>query len=455
MENREPTRIVILGAGFAGLYAALELERGLAREPGVEVTLVSRDNYHLFTPMLHEVAASDLDFTDIVNPIRKLLRRVGVFVGEIEVIDLAARRIHVSHGDEHHHHELPYDHLVLALGSITDFAGLPGLAERALTMKSLGDAILLRNRLIENLETADFECSVDVRIPLITVVVAGGGFAGVETLAAMNDFAREALRFYPNLVEKDLRMVLVHSGEKLLPELGPALGGYARKKLEERGIEVRTGTRVAAVSGDGVTLTDGTTIQTRMLVWTAGIAPNPLLAGLPCVKERGRLITDACLRVTEWPGVWALGDCACVPDSRGGHYPPTAQHALRQGAHVARNIAAVRRGAAPRPFRYATLGQLAAIGRRAGVARVLGLQFSGFPAWWLWRTLYLSKLPRLEKKVRVMLDWTLDIVFSKDLVQFTTLRSPTVSHSEAVARETGDGATPRGAAPVGRASDRA
>jgi NADH dehydrogenase len=431
------TRIVILGGGFAGLYAALEMERGLAREPGVEVTLVCRDNFHLFTPMLHEVAASDLDFTHIVNPIRKLLRRVRLFVGEIESVDLAARRVPVSHGDEHHHHELPYDHLVLALGSITNFAALPGLAERALTMKSLGDAVLLRNRLIENLETADFECCAGVREPLLTVVVAGGGFAGVETLAAVNDFAREALRFYPNLGEQDLRMVLVHSGDAILPELGPALGAYAQKKLAERGVEVRVRSRVAAVTPGGVVLGDGTEIRTRTLVWTAGTAANPLLAGIPCAKERGRLVTDACLRVPEWPGVWALGDCAQVPDPRGGFYPPTAQHALRQGARVARNIAATLRGEAPRPFVFSALGQLAAIGRRTGVARILGLQFSGFFAWWLWRTIYLAKLPRLEKKLRVMLDWTLDVVFSKDLVQFTTSRSATVSHAEAAAREAG------------------
>jgi NADH:quinone reductase (non-electrogenic) len=436
MRRPEPTRIVILGGGFAGLYAALELERDLAREPGVEVTLVCRDNFHLFTPMLHEVAASDLDFTDIVNPLRKLLRRVRLFVGEIEAIDLQARRVHVSHSDEHHHHELPYDHLVVALGSITNFAGLPGLAERALTMKSLGDAILLRNRLIENLETADFECCAHVRAPLLTVVVAGGGFAGVETLAAVNDFAREALRFYPNLEAKDLRMVLVHSGDAILPELGPALGRYAQEKLVGRGVEVRLGTRVAAVGADGITLGDGTEIPTRMLVWTAGTAPNPLLSALPCMKERGRVLTDACMRVPEWPGVWALGDCALVPDPSGGYYPPTAQHALRQGHRVARNIAATLRGGAPRPFVFSALGQLAAIGRRTGVARILGLQFSGFLAWWLWRTIYLSKLPRLEKKLRVMLDWTLDVVFSKDLVQITTLRSPTVSHAEALARET-------------------
>jgi NADH dehydrogenase len=440
MPDRELVRVVILGGGFAGLYAARELERKLPRRAGVEVTLVCRENFHLFTPMLHEVAASDLDFNHIVNPLRKFLRRTRLFVGHVEGIDLHARRVRVSHGEERHPHDLPYDHLVLALGSITNFGDLPGLAERAMTIKTLGDAILLRNHMIECLETADFDCVAPQREPLLTMVVAGGGFAGVETLAAMNDFARQVLPFYTNLAERDLRMVLVHSGDAILPELGRELGDYARRKLAERGVDVRLRTRVTSVDDSGVVLSDGTALRTRTLVWTAGTAPNPLFGDVPCAKERGRIVVDSCLRVAGWPGVWALGDCALVPDPRGGCYPPTAQHALRQGRLVARNIAATLRGAEPEPFAFATLGQLAAIGRRTGVARILGLQFSGFIAWWLWRTVYLSKLPRFEKKVRVMLDWTLDLVFSKDLVQFTTRRAPTVSHGGA-AGEGVEGAT--------------
>src|SRR5262245_61680099 len=235
MERQVP-RIVILGGGFGGLYTALELERTVARPGRAEVTLVNRDNFFLFTPMLHEVAASDLDLTTIVNPIRKLLKRVRFFHGDVEGIDLERRTVTVSHGDEHHHHELPFDHLVLGLGAVTNFWNLPGLAERALTMKSLGDAIHLRNRLIANLEQADFECCAHVRAPLLTFVVAGGGFAGVETIAAVNDFLREAVRFYPNLGERDLRLVLVHSGDLILPELGPDLGRYAQGKLAARGV---------------------------------------------------------------------------------------------------------------------------------------------------------------------------------------------------------------------------
>jgi len=431
MNTDRKKHIVILGGGFGGLYTALQLEKLLAGDPDVEITLVNRDNFILFTPMLHEVAASDLDITHIVNPIRKLLRRVRFFDGEVESIDLPGKQVVVSHGEEHHHHELPYDHLVIALGSITNFFNIPGLQEHALTMKSLGDAIELRNRLIAQLEAADFECSVGVRDLLLTVVVAGGGFAGVETIAAVNDFLREAVEFYPHLSEELIRVVLVHPGSVILPELGEKLGRYAQKKLAERGVEIRVNTRVAGISERGIELNDGTVIKANTLVWTAGTSPNPLLAGLHCQKEKGRIVVNEFMEAQGWPGVWALGDGAVVPDRKTGKpYPPTAQHAIREGKVLAQNIAAAIRGGAKKPFVFKTLGQLAAIGRRTGVANILGFNFSGFIAWWLWRSIYLSKLPRLEKKVRVALDWTLDLIFSKDLVQFQTFRAPTVSHAE-------------------------
>jgi NADH dehydrogenase len=422
------TRIVILGGGFGGLYAALRLEKTLARDPEVEILLVNRENFFLFTPMLHEVAASDLDLTHIVNPVRKLLRRVQFFDGDVDDIDLPGRKVVVSHGAEHHSHELTYDHLVIALGSITNFFNLPGLAERALTMKSLGDAIYLRNKLIAHLEEADFECCAPERQELLTFVVAGGGFAGVETIASLNDFVREALRFYPNLRQEMLRMVLVHPGPVILPELGEKLGAYAQKKLAARQVEIRVNTRVTGVSERGVELSDGSALLTKTLVWTAGTSPNPLLEQLPCAKERGRLLVNEFLAVPEWPGVWALGDCALVPDRQTGKFcPPTAQHALREGKVLAENLRATVCGGQKKPFAFTTIGQLATIGRRTGVANIMGVNFSGFLAWWLWRTIYLSKLPRFEKKVRVALDWTLDLLFSKDLVQFVTLRAPTMS----------------------------
>lgn len=415
--------VVILGGGFGGVYAAIEFEKTLGRDADVDVTLVNRENFFLFTPMLHEVASSDLDMTNIVNPIRKLLRRVEFFHGEVESIDLEQKQIRVVHGQTHHGHTLPYDHLILAFGSVTNFYGLPGLAERALTMKTLGDAIYLRNRMIAHLEEANFECAASLRKPLLTFVVAGGGFAGVETIAGMNDFLREALPFYPHLRPEMLRLVLVHSGNVILPELGEQLGRYAHKKLSERGVEIRTNAKVVELSDHEVCLSDGTRLTSSTLVWTAGTAPNPLLATLPCQTKGGRLLVNDCLDVPGWPGVWALGDCALIPDQQtGGYHPPTGQHALREAKIVARNVAAAFRGTAKQPFRFQTIGQLAAIGRRTGVARILGFNFSGVIAWSLWRAIYLSKLPRIEKKVRVILDWMLDLIFSKDLVQFQTAR---------------------------------
>jgi NADH dehydrogenase len=414
-----PRRILILGSGFGGLYTALHLEKKLRRYSDVELTLVNRENFFLFTPMLHEVAAGDLDLTHIVNPVRKLLRRTHFFNGDIKRIDLRERRVIVAHADDNHDHELSYDYLVLALGSVTNFYNLPGLAENALTMKSLSDAIRLRSRLIKNLEDADFECACEDRSRLLTVVVAGGGFAGVETIASVNDFVREAIEFYPKLSEKELRIVLIEATDAILPELGAQLGAYTRKKLAGRGVQFLMNTAVKSVSNGQVNLSDGTSLKTNMLVWTAGVSPNPLLDMLNCSKERGRLVTNEFLEVTDYPGVWALGDCAAVPNpATGKSCPPTAQHAIRQGKIVAENIVAAINGGRRWRFEFKTIGALASIGKRTGVARIMGVNFSGFIAWWLWRTIYLSKLPRFEKKVRVALDWFLDLLFSKDLVQF-------------------------------------
>jgi NADH dehydrogenase len=412
----------VLGGGFGGVEAARQLERMLRRRPDVEITIVSRDNFFLFTPMLHEVAASDIDITHIVSPLRALLPRTSVVVGDVQSVDLPGRVVRISHGSDGHQHELRYDHLVIALGSITNFYGLPGLEERSLTMKTLGDAIHLRNRVIATLEEASTECGGGEE-GLLTIVVAGGGFAGVETIAALNDFVREALEFYPRLKQKDVRMVLVHSGPHILPELGEALGVYATQKLGMRGVEILTNARVAGVDPEGVTFADGRRIASRLVVWTAGTSPHPLLHELPCGLERGRVVTDETLAVPGWSGVWALGDCAVVPDPRTGKpHPPTAQHALRQARTAAANIVATLDGRATSPFAFRTIGQLAAIGRRTGVAQIFGIKFSGFIAWWLWRTIYLSKLPRLEKKIRVAIDWTLDLLFAKDFVQFLTVR---------------------------------
>ena len=410
-------RIVILGGGFGGVYAAIHLEKLLARQSAVEISLVSRDNFFLFTPMLHEIAASDLEITNIVNPLRKLLHKVEVLVGDVNEIDLPNKRVLISRGYRNHSQQLDYDHLVIALGSITNFYDIPGLADLAVPMKSLRDAIQLRAQIIRHLEEANSECNAADRQSLLTFVVAGGGFAGVETVAALNDFVREALPFYPNLCEDMLRTMLVHSGSVILPELGENLGRHTQKVLARRGVEIRLKTRVKSVTESKVYLADGVSIPSRTLVWTAGTVPSPIISSLPCAKERGRLLVNQFLGVPDWPDVWAVGDCAFVPDIRnpGKSHPPTAQHAIREGKVVAQNIAAALLGRPLRSFSFKTIGLLASLGRRTGVARIFGFNFSGFFAWWMWRTIYLSKLPGLDKKVRVAFDWTLDLLFPKDV----------------------------------------
>ncbi|MEO6527559.1 MAG: NAD(P)/FAD-dependent oxidoreductase [Gemmatimonadaceae bacterium] len=455
MPSTKPVQVVILGGGFGGLATARELERLLPRESEVRITLVNRENYFLFTPMLHEVAASDLDLTHLVSPLRKLVSRTALFTGVVEAIDTERRCVVVSHAGGSHSHELPYDHLVIALGAITNFYDIPGLAERAVTMKSLGDAIGLRNLMIEHLEEADFECNAGVRQPLLSFVVAGGGFAGVETVGAMNDFLHAAIPFYPSLTREHVRVVVVHSGKTLLPELGDDLGRYAERQLAAQGVEIVLGSRIVGLDDDAVVLADGRVIVARTIVWTAGTSANPATDSLECTKQRGRIQVDEYLRVPDLDRVWALGDCAVVPDrATSGTYPPTAQHALREGIVTARNIAATIAGEPLTPFTFSTIGLLASIGRRKGVASILGHNFSGFFAWWLWRSVYLSKLPRLEKKVRVALDWTLDILFSKDVVQFATQRAPTISRAELPGGERVAGISSNGGLPVEHAEDR-
>jgi len=410
-------RIVILGGGFGGVYAAIHLEKLLARVETVEICLVSRDNFFLFTPMLHEIAASDLEITNIVNPLRKLLRKVEVLVGDVNEIDLRNKQVLISYGYRNHSRRIDYDHLVIALGSITNFYDIPGLADLAVPMKSLRDAIQLRAQIIRHLEEANSECNPADRQALLTFVVAGGGFAGVETVAALNDFVREALPFYPNLSEDMLRIMLVHSGPVILPELGENLGRHTQKVLMRRGVRIRLNTRVKTITEDNVSLAHHLPIPCRTLVWTAGTVPSPLISLLPCAKERGRIVVNQFLGVPDWPDVWAVGDCAFVPDIRnlGKSHPPTAQHAIREGKVVAQNIAAALLGRRLKSFSFKTIGLLASLGRRTGVARIFGVNFSGFFAWWMWRTIYLSKLPGLDKKVRVAFDWTLDLLFPKDV----------------------------------------
>jgi NADH dehydrogenase len=417
-----PRRVVVLGGGFGGIYAARRL-RTLVDQRSLEVVLISRENYLLFTPMLHEVAAGDLYPGDIVNPVRRMARGVRLIQAEIAGIDLEERVVRYAVGGLRRPREITFDYLLLALGSETNYFGMNDVEAAAAPMKTLGDAALLRNRMVALLEEAAQETDDARRRRLMTFVVAGGGFAGVETVGAINDFLRETLGYYPELDESMLRVVLVHTGSVVLPELGERLGSYAQEKLRQRGVELRLETRVTGYENDAVKVAPGDPIGAMSLIWTAGVKPAAVLGPLPVEKVKGRVKVNEFLEVPGHEGVvWAVGDCAAVPDGKGGLQPPTAQHGMREALAVAKNIEAAVKGGAPRPFRFSTMGQLASIGHRTGVAQILGMRFSGFIAWWLWRSVYLSKLPGISKKARVAIRWSFDLLFPREIEQLVTLR---------------------------------
>ena len=440
----DKTRILILGGGFAGVAAARYLDRTVAKGPNVEVTLVSRENFSLFTPMLHEVVASDLEPGDICNPLRKLLRRVTVLNGEIETIDLIARRVTISYGIRELRRELQFDHLVLALGSETNYLGIPGVAEQALGIKTLGDAVILRNGVIAMLEAASIEPDPERRKRLLTFVVAGGGFAGVETVGAINDLARESLKHYDLIDPREVRVILIHGKQVILPELGQALGLYAQEKLRQRQVEIKLNTKVIEYTDETVHCSSGESFPAAMLVWAAGVSPSPILKDLPLELHRGRIVVDSALEVPQFRGVWAVGDCVTLVDPTSKQpYPPTAQHASREGRRAAKNICARLKGKPTTPFVFKMQGQLAAIGRRTGVARIFGIKFSGVVGWVLWRSVYLMKLPRLEKKIRVGLRWALDVFFEHDIAQYVTPRDvESINRLLETARQSHGGPTP-------------
>ncbi len=411
------SHILILGGGFGGLYTALELEKILASRDDLEVTLINRENFFLFTPMLHEVASAEQDPTNIVIPLRKFFKRVKFYSCEVESIDLQKKEAVVSHGYDYHQHLMTYDHLVLGLGSGTNFFNLPGVGENSMTMKSLADAIQLRNRIISHLEEANSECSQRHQESLLTFVVAEGGFAGVETIGSLNDLVRSVLPFYPRIHPELVKFVLVHPGEVILPELGPELGLYAAKVLARRGVEILLKTRVESATPQEVALDNGTRIPCNTLVWTAGTAVHPLIETLALEKERGKAKVGADMRSVSHPKVWALGDCAWIPDAAGKPYPPTAQHASRQGVVLARNLVRALEHKETTPFRFHTIGLLASIGHQTGVAQIMGFKFSGLIAWFMWRTIYWAKLPGWNQKMHVAFMWFLDLFFTRDFVE--------------------------------------
>ena len=421
-------RIVILGGGFAGMKTAESLEEQFDGDNSVSISLVSETNALLFTPMLAEVAGGSLEPSGISVPLRSSLRRTQFVRAKVSGVDLARRVVHLDDSDDEGAgplREVEYDHLVLALGAVSNYLGLTNVEKFAFDFKTIFDAVRIRNHVIEMFERADREPHPATRKRMLTFVIAGGGFAGVEVAGALNDFAHGILADYRNLNAEELCITLVHSRDRILPELSETLGRYALAKMTERGVVFRLGVRLLDAQPGLVTLGDGQ-LAADTLIWTAGTTPNPLIKtlGLP-VNERGAILVDSTLQVTDKLTLWALGDCAAVMNSETGKpYPPTAQFALREAVTVAKNIAATLRGAPTKPFRFTSLGALCVVGHQTACAELTvpfaptrSLRFSGLLAWLMWRGIYVSKLPGLERKIRVLTAWTLELFFPKDIIQ--------------------------------------
>ena len=429
---RPPLRVVIVGGGFAGMTAAFELERALGADRSLALTLVSRTNALLFTPMLAEVAGSSIEPTHISSPLRSSLRRTEVVRASVGAIDLARRQIVLlpeadadPDSDVDSGRSIEYDHLILALGSVSNFFGSDEIRTVALEFKSLADAIAIRNRAIAQVERADRERDATRKQRILTFVVAGGGFAGIELAGALNDFVRGIVADYPNLRADDVRVIVVHSRARVLPELSASLATYAIERMRERGVAFRLATRVAGATPYAVVLEPSETIASETLIWTAGTAPHPLLATLDLARDaRGAVVVAGTLAVPGCSGVWALGDCAAIPSGEAGAtYPPTAQHALREAKTLARNVLASTRGEPLAPFAFRSLGSLCVIGHQLACAEICEpvtgrtLRFAGVFAWILWRAIYLAKLPGTDRKVRVLVDWVVELFFPRDTVQ--------------------------------------
>lgn len=415
-------RILILGGGFAGIYLARRLER-ILRPGEATIQLVNQENYWVYQPMLPEVITGSIGLTDIVSPIRHLCPHTQLIMREVESIDLARKVVTVSPGFRPRQLELPYDYLVIALGGITNFFGMPGMIEHGKPFRTLADALQLRNHLIQVLEEADLEADAAMRKKLLTFVVAGGGFSGVELMAELNDFVHRVKRSYPRLRKETVRCVLVHPKAHILPEMDQRLAIFAEKILTKRGVEIVPNDRVTAATSEKAVLKSGKEIFCKTLASTVPSGPPPVLAKLDCKKEKGRVVANSNLELEGYAGqVWAVGDCAAVSTVAGNPVPPTAQHAIRAAELTADNIVMAMRGGQPRGFEFEGLGKLASLGHYSAIADILGVRISGFPAWLLWRFIYLMKMPGLNRKVRIGLDWLVALLFPPDLVQIKAVK---------------------------------
>jgi NADH:ubiquinone reductase (H+-translocating) len=418
--------VVIAGGGFGGFYAARALERLLPAQ-SARVTLVNEANFLLYTPLLPGAAGATLDPRHVVVPLRAQLRRTDLMVGRVSGADPARRVLAVKRIDGERL-ELRYDQLVVALGSISRTLPVPGLAAHAIGFKSLSDATALRNQVLTCLDTAESLGHGAARTEYLGFVFVGAGYAGVEGLAELQDFAAQAIELYPRCRAEGMRWVLVEAQGRIMQEVPASLSEFAARELRRRGIEVRTETTLRELDARGATLSDGERIPARTVVWTAGVKPSPVVGALDLpLDPDGRVVVDATMRVQGHPEVWAIGDCAAVPDPArpGKACPPTAQHAIRQGRLVARNLVAALAGGRVRPFRYRTSGVVAELGHNKAVAITLGLRWRGFPAWFIARTYHLLLMPGLGRRLRLLADWNVALLFGRDASAPGRLGSPT------------------------------
>lgn len=423
-------QVVILGGGFGGVYTAQELERYFSKKnPDFEITIINRENYFVYQPMLAEVLGGEVGIIDTVSSLRRLLPYTKLYVREILTIDTENKIVILAPQFSHRETVIPYDHLVLALGNVTDFKGMVGLHEHALPFKNLADTLVIRNQIIEAIESAATAPTIERKQELLTFVVAGGGFSGTELVAQLNDFVRALIRDYPELDPKLLRVVLVHSKNRLMEkELSAPLAEYAERILKKRGVEMIFNRRLIAVTPQEAVLDNGERIVSRTVISTVPTSPNPIIDGCETLpKEHGKVVTDMGMQVKGMEDVWALGDCALIPHYEGGYCPPTAQFATREAKVLAKNIVAAIRGGEKKMFKFRALGMLSALGRRRAVAEILGIRFSGFVAWFLWRAIYWVKLPGVGRRVKVGFSWLMDILFPIDSVQLKIERQQGIS----------------------------
>jgi NADH dehydrogenase len=403
--------LVIVGGGFAGITLAQQLEHRLP--PGWKLTLVSQENFITFNPLLPEVVGASILPGHVIAPHRQMIHCSNVCMAQVTEIDYAAKQVHyLGEGSG----VLHYDQLVLACGVNANLDLVKGMSQHALPLKTLGDALFLRNRIVSRLEQAELQPDAQARRWLTTFVVIGGGFSGVETAGVLTDFLRASLRYYPRIQPDDIRVVLLHGQNRLLPELSASLGEFAGRKMRMHGLDVRLEARAARIDDRAVTLTSGEIIPAGTVICTIGTQPNSLVTDSPLPKERGRVKVNADMSVPGFDGIWALGDCAAVPNKLDGKIsPPTAQFADRQARQLAGNIASNLRGRATTAFSFKPVGQLSTIGHNKAVAEMFGIKLSGFVAWLLWRGVYLLKIPTLARKSRLFLEWNWAMFFPPDI----------------------------------------